>query len=36
MKLTEMLAQYEVLLDKKDQLAQDTKDNNASIDKLKA
>ena len=36
MKLTEMLAQYEVLLDKKDKLAQDTKDNNASIDKLKA
>ena len=35
MKLTEMLAQYEVLLDKKDQLAQDTKDNNAAIDKLK-
>lgn len=36
MKLTEMLAQYEVLLDKKDQLAQDTKDNNAAIGKLKA
>ena len=36
MKLTEMLAQYEVLIDKKDQLAQDTKDNNAAIDKLKA
>lgn len=36
MKLTEMLAQYEVLLDKNDQLAQDTKDNNAAIDKLKA
>lgn len=36
MKLTEMLAQYEVLLDKKDQLAQGTKDNNAAIDKLKA
>ena len=36
MKLTEMLAQYEVLLDKKDQLAQDTKDNNAAIDVLKA
>ena len=36
MKLTEMLAQNEVLLDKKDQLAQDTKDNNAAIDKLKA
>ena len=36
MKLTEMLAQYEVLLDKKDQLAKDTKDNNAAIDKLKA
>ena len=31
-----MLAQYEVLLDKKDQLAQDTKDNKAAIDKLKA
>ena len=27
---------YEVLLDKKDQLAQDTKDNNAAIEKLKA
>lgn len=36
MKLTEMLGQYEELLDKKDQLAQDTKDNNAAIDKLKA
>lgn len=36
MKLTEMLAQYEVLLDKKDQLAQDTKDNNAAIEKLKS
>lgn len=36
MKLTEMLAQYEVLLDKKDQLVQDTKDNNAAIEKLKA
>ena len=36
MKLTEMLAQYEVLLDKKDQLAQVTKDNNAAIEKLKA
>ena len=36
MKLTEMLVQYEVLLDKKDQLAQDTKDNNAAIEKLKA
>lgn len=36
MKLTEMLAQYEVLLDKKEQLAQDTKDNNAAIEKLKA
>ena len=36
MKLTEMLAQYEVLLEKKDQLAQDTKDNNVAIDKLKA
>lgn len=36
MKLTEMLAQYEVLLDKKDHLAQDTKDNNAAIEKLKA
>ena len=36
MKLTEMLAQYEELLDKKDQLAKDTKENNAAIDKLKA
>lgn len=27
MKLTEMLGQYEELLDKKDQLAKDTKDN---------
>lgn len=36
MKLTEMLGQYEELLDKKDQLAKDTKDNNAAIDKLKA
>lgn len=36
MKLTEMLAQYEVLLDKKEQLAQDTKDNNTAIEKLKA
>lgn len=36
MKLTEMLGQYEELLDKKDQLAEDTKDNNAAIDKLKA
>lgn len=36
MKLTEMLAQYEVLLDKKDQLAKDAKDNNAAIEKLKA
>lgn len=35
MKLTEMLGQYEDLLDKKDQLAKDTKDNNAAIDKLK-
>ena len=35
MKLTEMLGQYEELLDKKDQLAKDTKDNNAAIDKLK-
>lgn len=35
MKLTEMLGQYEELLDKKDQLAEDTKDNNAAIDKLK-
>lgn len=30
MKLTEMLGQYEELLDKKDQLAKDTKDNNAA------
>ena len=36
MKLAEMLGQYEELLDKKDQLAKDTKDNNAAIDKLKA
>ena len=36
MKLTEMLGQYEELLDKKDQLAKDTKDNNAAIEKLKA
>ena len=36
MKLTEMLGQYEELLNKKDQLAKDTKDNNAAIDKLKA
>lgn len=36
MKLTEMLGQYEELLDKKDQLDKDTKDNNAAIDKLKA
>lgn len=36
MKLTEMLGQYEELLDKKDQLAKDAKDNNAAIDKLKA
>ena len=36
MKLTEMLGQYEELLDKKDQLAKDTKENNAAIDKLKA
>lgn len=36
MKLTEMLGQYEELLDKKDQLAKDTKDNNAAIDKMKA
>ena len=35
MKLTEMLGQYEELLDKNDQLAKDTKDNNAAIDKLK-
>lgn len=36
MKLTEMLGQYEELLDKKDALAKETKDNNAAIDKLKA
>ena len=36
MKLTEMLGQYEELLDKKDQLNKDTKDNDAAIDKLKA
>ena len=35
MKLTEMLGQYEELLDKKDQLAKDTKDNNAAIKKPK-
>lgn len=35
MKLTEMLGQYEELLDKKDQLAKDTKDNNAKIEALK-
>lgn len=35
MKLTEMLGQYEELLDKKDQLAEDTKDNNAKIEALK-
>lgn len=36
MKLTEMLGQYEELLDKKDALGKETKDNNAAIDKLKA
>lgn len=36
MKLTEMLGQYEELLDKKDALDKETKDNNAAIDKLKA
>lgn len=36
MKLTEMLGQYEELLDKKDTLDKETKDNNAAIDKLKA
>lgn len=36
MKLTEMLGQYEELLDKKDALNKETKDNNAAIDKLKA
>lgn len=36
MKLTEMLGQYEELLNKKDALAKETKDNNAAIDKLKA
>lgn len=36
MKLTEMLGQYEELLDKKDALDKETKDNNAGIDKLKA
>lgn len=35
MKLTEMLGQYEELLDKKDALDKETKDNNAAIDKLK-
>ena len=36
MKLTEMLGQYEELLDKKDALDKENKDNNAAIDKLKA
>lgn len=36
MKLTEMLGQYEELLDKKDALDKETKDNNAAIEKLKA
>lgn len=36
MKLTEMLGQHEELLDKKDALDKETKDNNAAIDKLKA
>lgn len=36
MKLTEMLGQYEKLLDKKDTLDKETNDNNAAIDKLKA
>ena len=36
MKLTEMLGPYEELLDKKDALDKETKDNNAAIDKLKA
>lgn len=36
MKLTEMLGQYEELLNKKDALDKETKDNNAAIDKLKA
>lgn len=36
MKLTEMLGQYEELLDKKDTLDKETEDNNAAIDKLKA
>lgn len=35
MKLTEMLGQYEVLLDKKEALADETKSNNAAIDKIK-
>lgn len=35
MKLTEMLGQYEELLNKKDALDKETKDNNAAIDKLK-
>ena len=32
MKLTEMLGQYEELLDKKDQLAKDTKDGELPFD----
>lgn len=36
MKLTEMLGQYEELLNKKDALDKETEDNNAAINKLKA
>lgn len=35
MKLTDKLDEYRALLDKKDELAQQTKDNNAEIDKRK-
>ncbi len=35
MKLTDKLDEYRALLDKKDELAQQTKDNNAEIDKCK-
>lgn len=35
MKLTDKLDEYRALLDKKDDLAQQTKDNNAEIDKCK-
>lgn len=35
MKVTEKIDEYKALLDKKDDLAQQTKDNNAAIDKCK-